>query len=96
MAKKKNEAAESEQESQQPETDTAGKPPEHGATVGRSVHYHTSDVAEPYSATVTKLNEDGSVGLAIFDPSAALVKFKQSVGYSDSPKGGHWNWPPKK
>lgn len=35
----------------------------------------------------------GDVGLAILNPTGMF--FNPSVPYSEEPKPGHWNWPPR-
>jgi hypothetical protein len=34
-----------------------------------------------------------SVGLCILNPTGQF--FNQSVSFSEEPKPGHWNWPPR-
>lgn len=69
-------------------------------TVGRIVHYQRygsadgTHKAEPSPAIVTKvIDEDGGwVQLFVMNPNG--VYFNETP-YSEEPKPGHWNWPPK-
>jgi len=68
-------------------------------SVGRMVHYHSYGTPggeykpEARAATITQVNEDGTVGLFIMNPTGLF--FPTSVKYSDEPKPGHWSWPPR-
>lgn len=70
-------------------------------TVGRIVHYQSFGTpggeykSEPRAAIITKVNGDdmNSVGLCILNPTGQF--FNQSVYYSEEPKPGCWNWPPR-
>lgn len=70
-------------------------------TVGRIVHYQShgspdgSHKSQPRAAIVTEVPEDkeGAVGLCVLNPTGQY--FNQNVPYSEEPKAGHWNWPPK-
>jgi hypothetical protein len=46
------------------------------------------DDDESEEATLT-----GEVGLAILNPTGMF--FQPKVPYSETPKPGHWNWPPR-
>lgn len=74
-------------------------------TVGRSVHYQAYGTpggeypSVPRAATITQVVPSGveggvpTVGLAIFNPTGMF--FNPDVPYSETPKPGHWNWPPR-
>lgn len=68
-------------------------------TVGRAVHYQSYGTPageytpQPRAATITEVGEDGKVGLCVMNPTGLF--FNQNVPYSDAPKPGHWNWPPR-
>jgi hypothetical protein len=68
-------------------------------TVGRVVHYQSYGTpkgeykSQPIAAVVTKVGEDDTVGLAILNPTGMF--FNTAVPFSEEPKAGHWNWPPR-
>jgi hypothetical protein len=70
-------------------------------TVGRVVHYQSFGTpggeyeSEPRAAIITRVNggDTTSVGLCILNPAGQF--FNQSVHYSETPKPGCWNWPPR-
>jgi hypothetical protein len=70
-------------------------------SVVRSVHFHKlvgqgDPLGEPLAAIITKLNEDGTVGLAVFDEMEIVMMKSVSMGGPEgtTPTGGCWNWPP--
>ncbi len=69
-------------------------------SVGRIVHYQAYGTpggeykSVPRAAVVTQVNDEpGSVGLCILNPTGQF--FNQAVPFSEEPKPGHWNWPPR-
>jgi hypothetical protein len=70
-------------------------------SVGRIVHYQAFGTpggeykSLPRAAVVTQVNggDMNSVGLCILNPTGQF--FNQSVLYSEEPKPGCWNWPPR-
>ena len=68
-------------------------------SVGRIVHYHSYGTPGgefkplPRAAIVTQVNDDGTIGLCAVNPTGLF--FHERCPYSDSPKPGHWNWPPR-
>ncbi len=72
-------------------------------SVGRIVHYQSYGtpggqyLPEPRAAVITEVfdQEDnpGGVSLAVLNPSGMF--FNQDVPFSQDPKPGHWNWPPR-
>ncbi len=74
-------------------------------TVGRSVHYQSYGTpngeykSEPRAATITAVHTpvpgDGetTVSLCIMNPTGLF--FTSGVRYSEDPKPGCWNWPPR-
>lgn len=77
-------------------------------TIGRIVHYHSYGtpggeyLPEPRAAIITVVCEDTPdladpevlhVGLAVLNPTGMF--FNQLVPYSETPKAGHWTWPPR-
>ena len=72
-------------------------------SVGRVVHYQTVVNPEVLAAIIARVN-DGSVVLFVMDPGYApeipfvgptAGHFQTGVPYSEEPKPGHWNWPPR-
>ena len=69
-------------------------------TVGRIVHYHSYGTPGgefqplPRAAIVTQVHANGStVGLCAVNPTGLF--FHPECPYSEEPKPGHWNWPPR-
>jgi len=80
-------------------------------SVGRIVHYQShgspngQHKSEPRAAVITELaptyTPDGigpngtmlPVGLCVLNPTGQF--FSRDVPYSEEPKPGHWNWPPR-
>lgn len=74
-------------------------------SIGRIVHYQAygspngEHKSEPRAAVITQVltTETGAitteVGLAILNPTGMF--FNPIVPYSETPKPGHWNWPPR-
>lgn len=74
-------------------------------TVGRIVHYidreekieadRRDDVAAPYPALITRVLDDGAVGLVVFNPELRTLQFKDSVSYDPTGnEANQWTWPP--
>ena len=67
-------------------------------SVGRVVHYQAYGTpggeyaSVPRAAIITQVNADGTVGLAILNPTG--VFFNQSVLYDAEGKPGTWRQPP--
>lgn len=68
-------------------------------TVGRIVHYQSFGTPKgEYSslaraAIVTQVNDDGTVGLCILNPTGMF--FTPSVRHAEPPEPGCWSWPPR-
>lgn len=68
-------------------------------SVGHTVHYQSYGTpngefkSEPRAAIITQVNADGSVGLFIMNPTGFFLP--TSISFSEEPKPGHWNWPPR-
>ena len=68
-------------------------------TVGRVVHYQAYGTpggeykSAPRAAIVTQVLENDEVGLAIMNPTGMF--FNPAIQYSEEPKPGCWNWPPR-
>lgn len=68
-------------------------------TVGRVVHYQSYGtpggefLPEPRAAIITSVGVVGQVSLAVLNPTGMF--FNESVAFSEEPKSGHWNWPPR-
>jgi hypothetical protein len=72
-------------------------------SVGRVVHYQSYGTPggeyqpKPRAAVVTEVDDEtsetSSVGLCILNPTGMF--FTQHVQFSEQPKPGHWNWPPR-
>lgn len=68
-------------------------------TIGRIVHYQRYGTpggehkAEPSPAIVTQvLDETGKCQLFVMNPNGV---YHNATPYSETPKPGHWNWPPR-
>lgn len=64
-------------------------------TVGRIVHYHNEVNPNPLAAIVTyvfKNPADGMCGLHVFGTEESD---RNGVPFSETPKPGHWSWPPR-
>lgn len=72
-------------------------------SVGRVVHYQSYGTpggeyrSHPRAATITQLNEDGTVGLCIMNPTGLFFTQSVSMGGPEgtTPTPGCWNWPPR-
>lgn len=69
-------------------------------TVGRIVHYRMRDTDLPLAALVVGTFLDGSASLAVFTGRStfkgrAESLFQRAVPFSETPKAGHWSWPPR-
>lgn len=68
-------------------------------SVGRVVHYQSygtpggEHLPEPRAAIVTSISAEGHISLAVLSPTGMF--FNPSVLFSEEPKPGHWNWPPR-
>lgn len=77
-------------------------------TIGRMVHYRSYGtpggeyLPEPRAAIITEVEQvqltpggelTEVVGLAVLNPTGLF--FTQKARFSEVPKPGHWNWPPK-
>lgn len=76
-------------------------------TIGRIVHYHSYGTPGgeylplPRAAIITAVRHDadttegieGDVSLAVLNPSGMF--FDPHVEYSETPRPGHWSWPPR-
>ena len=67
-------------------------------SIGRVVHYHSYGtpggeyLPEPRAAIVTAV--DGPyAALAILNPTG--IFFNEEVPFHETPKPGHWSWPPR-
>lgn len=67
-------------------------------SVGRIVHYQSFGTpggefdSVPRAAVVAEVHEDNEVTVCVLNPSGI---FFNRVKYSEDPKPGHWNWPPR-
>lgn len=74
-------------------------------TVGRTVHYHSFGTPGgefkplPRAAIITETHaenpdipDDGTVAVCVLNPGGV---FFNRVSFSETPKPGHWNWPPR-
>ncbi|WP_427017854.1 hypothetical protein ACQCSX_04365 [Pseudarthrobacter sp. P1] len=68
-------------------------------TIGRTVHYQSygtpggEHLPEPRAAIITAVHSPDDVALAVLNPTGLF--FSLDVPFSESPKAGHWNWPPR-
>jgi hypothetical protein len=72
--------------------------PNQKPSVGRSVHYQDSMSDVERAAIITAVCDpesagEGTVCLVIFHPTGTDIDL--NVHFSETPKRGHWNWPPK-
>lgn len=68
-------------------------------SIGNSVHYQSYGTPDgefdslPRAAIVTEIDTNGwQVGLCVMNPTGFY--FVREVKYSETPKPGHWNYPP--
>jgi hypothetical protein len=67
-------------------------------TVGRIVHYQTvigEDTLLPLAAVVTETYSDNEMEAGLFILYVTEHAFRQHIPFSETPKLGHWNWPPR-
>lgn len=68
-------------------------------SVSRTVHYQSYGTpggeynSQPRAAIITIVHSDTDVGLFIVNPTGTF--FNEHVPYSETPKPGHWSWPPR-
>lgn len=69
-------------------------------SVGRIVHYQAYGTpggeykSVPRAAIITDVTEGSTtVGLCVLNPTGQF--FNRDVPYSEEPKPGCWNWPPR-
>jgi hypothetical protein len=72
-------------------------------SIGRIVHYQShgspngQHKSEPRAAIITAVYETppapGAVDLAVLNPTG--MYFDKGTPFSETPKAGHWNWPPR-
>lgn len=66
--------------------------------VGQTVHYQSYGtlngeyLPEPRAAIVTEVEDDGTVGLAVLNPSGLF--FQRRLPHAEEPTPGHWNYIP--
>ena len=64
-------------------------------SVGRIVHYHDeTPFAPPLAAIVTAVITTHTVALTVFDTDRPSYNVAR-VPASETPKAGHWCWPPR-
>ena len=74
-------------------------------SIGRIVHFYPAQGIPggpdgPWAAIVTAVNPrgynepDGSISASVFLPSGTAAGFP-CIPHSDTPKPGHWSWPPR-
>lgn len=68
-------------------------------SVGRVVHYQSYGTPggeyrpEPRAAIISEVQSEDLVGLVVLNPTGLF--FNRDVPFSEEPKPGHWNWPPR-
>ena len=68
-------------------------------SVGRVVHYQSYGtpggeyLPEPRAAIISEVQSEDLVGLVVLSPTGLF--FNRDVPFSEEPKPGHWNWPPR-
>jgi hypothetical protein len=66
-------------------------------SIGRIVHYQAYGTpggehpSVPRAAVITDLHPEDEVTVCVLNPSGI---FFNRVKFSETPKPGHWNWPP--
>ena len=67
-------------------------------TIGRIVHFYPTDEAvrlrHPRAAIVTDTYGFSAVDITVFDHAHTAYGVEWAA-YSDTPKAGHWTWPPR-
>lgn len=69
-------------------------------SIGRVVHYHRygspdgTHKPEPSAAVVTKVLDESTNRCQLFVMNPNGLYFNDTP-FSEEPKPGHWNWPPK-
>lgn len=68
-------------------------------SIGRIVHYQAYGTpggehpSVPRAAIITEVGHDGEVGVCVMNPTGLFLN--RGVKYSETPKPGCWNWPPR-
>lgn len=68
-------------------------------SIGRIVHYQAYGTpggefpSVPRAAVIAAVHTDTCVDLVVLNPNGLF--FNTSCNYSEEPKPGHWNWPPR-
>lgn len=67
-------------------------------SIGRIVHYQPKEFEEkitypPRPAMMAAVYENGIVDLVIFGSNS--LNYSRQTPFSETPKAGHWNWPPR-
>ena len=68
-------------------------------SIGRIVHYQAYGTpggehkSEPRAAIITEVKDGNLVSLFVANPTGIFLN--RDVPYSEEPKPGHWNWPPR-
>jgi hypothetical protein len=47
---------------------------------------------QPWSARITRVNEDGTVTLAAFNPTGGSLQARLRVPFSERPQASRWTW----
>jgi hypothetical protein len=74
-------------------------PKEQVPSIGRIVFYHTFGTpkgeykSKAVAAIITQVNDDGSCGLCVFNPTGLF--FNTIVPYDSGLAPGTWSWPPR-
>ncbi len=63
-------------------------------SIGRIVHLKAND-GKPVAAIITAVHKDAGVSLTAFVPDHLPGYVSGVIPFSEKPKKGHWNWPPR-
>jgi hypothetical protein len=63
--------------------------------VGRIVHLRGNDGKQKIAAIITAVHDNWEVSLTVFVPDHLPGYVNGLTPYSEKPKKGHWNWPPR-
>lgn len=69
------------------------EPKKQKPSIGRIVHFHVSKDAEPMAAIITKVWNDTTINVSVFNASGG-VQCEDSLTFDSDSAGKCWRWPP--